>query len=141
MRTSKGLSTAQIMKQFQVTRNALRLYEDMGLLIKIDRTDSGYRRFTEKDLEDLNFILAAKNSGVTLNEIKDFFKIARTEQSLNCATVSNELAKKIDDIDLEISTLKEKKKFLSAFLDTCGSKTSNNKCTIIQTGFEKKSCC
>jgi MerR family Zn(II)-responsive transcriptional regulator of zntA len=93
MEPHKALSTAQIMKEYQVTRNALRLYEEMGLLVKIDRTDSGYRRFTDKDLEDLNFILAAKSSGFTLNEIKDFLKIARTAQTLNCKTVSTELTK------------------------------------------------
>ncbi len=129
------------MKEYHVTRNALRLYEEMGLLVKIDRTDSGYRRFTDKDLEDLNFILAAKSSGFTLNEIKDFLNIARTEQTLNCKTVSTELTKKVQDIDSEILTLKEKKKFLSSFLETCSSKASDNHCKIIQTGFEKTSCC
>lgn len=141
MEPLKALSTAQIMKEYQVTRNALRLYEEMGLLVKIDRTDSGYRRFTEKDLEDLNFILAAKSAGFTLNEIKDFLKIARTEQTLNCKTVAIELTKKVQDIDSEISILKEKKNFLSTFLETCSLKSGDNHCKIIQTGFEKKACC
>jgi len=138
---AKPLTTAQVTKKYQVTRNALRLYEEMGLLAKVTRSDSGYRHFTERDIEDINFILKAKASGFTLNEIKDFLKVARTEKSLNCKEVSAELSKKITEIDSEISTLHEKKKFLSAFLETCGSKTSSSECKIIQTGFEKKSCC
>ena len=138
---AKPLTTAQVTKKYQVTRNALRLYEEMGLLAKVTRSDSGYRHFTERDIEDINFILKAKASGFTLNEIKDFLKVARTEKSLNCKEVSAELSKKVTEIDSEISTLHEKKKFLSEFLITCGSKSSSSECKIIQTGFEKKSCC
>ena len=79
----KPLSTAQVMKKYQITRNALRLYEEMGLLSKVNRTDSGYRRFTERDIEDISFIRKAKNSGFTLNEIRDFLKVARSEKTLN----------------------------------------------------------
>lgn len=137
----KPLSTAQVMKKYEITRNALRLYEEMGLLAEVKRTDSGYRRFTERDIEDINFILKAKASGFTLNEIKDFLKVARTEKTLNCKEVSAELSKKIAEINIEISMLHEKNKFLSEFLKTCGSKSSTSECKIIQTGFEKKSCC
>lgn len=141
MDLNSSLSTSEIMNQYKVTRNALRLYEEMGLLVQIERTDSGYRKFTSKNLEELNFILNAKNSGFTLNEIKDFLNITRAQKSLNCETVAVELTKKLNDIDSEILILKEKKRFLNNFLETCGSKSSETTCNIIQTGFEKKSCC
>ena len=137
----KPLSTAQVMKKYQITRNALRLYEEMGLLGKVKRADSGYRRFSERDIADITFILKAKASGFTLNEIKDFLNVARTEKTLNCKEVSTELLKKVKEIDSEISTLHEKKNFLSEFLKTCGSKSSSSECKIVQTGFEKKACC
>ena len=137
----KPLSTAQVMKKYQITRNALRLYEEMGLLSKVNRTDSGYRRFTERDIEDISFIRKAKNSGFTLNEIRDFLKVARSEKTLNCKEVSTELSKKVKEIESEISTLHEKKKFLSEFLKTCGNKSSDSECKIVQAGFEEKACC
>ena len=90
----------------------------MGLLSKLTRTDSGYRRFTGKNIEDIRFILQAKSSGFTLNEIKDFLNVARTEKSLNCQEVTTQLSKKINAIDAEISTLHQKKNFLSEFLKT-----------------------
>ena len=136
-----ALTTTQIIKKFQVTRNALRLYEDMGLLASVKRTDSGYRHFSERDIEDINFILKAKSSGFTLNEIKDFLVVTRNEKTLNCAEVSLELTNKITEIENEIATLNDKKNFLSVFLKTCGSKSSSSECKIIKTGFEKKSCC
>ncbi len=137
----KPLSTAQVMEKYQITRNALRLYEEMGLLGKVKRADSGYRRFTEKDIEDINFILKAKASGFTLNEIKDFLNVTRAEKTLNCNEVSTEILKKVKQIDAEITILHEKKNFLSEFLKTCGTKSSSSECKIVQTGFEKKACC
>ena len=105
------------------------------------RADSGYRRFSERDIADITFILKAKASGFTLNEIKDFLNVARAEKTLNCKEVSTEFLKKVKEIDSEISTLHEKKNFLSEFLKTCGSKSSSSECKIVQTGFEKKACC
>jgi DNA-binding transcriptional MerR regulator len=52
-----------------VTVKALRHYERRGLLAP-RRTDTGYRRYTRRDLERLERIIALKSLGLSLTQIK-----------------------------------------------------------------------
>ncbi len=88
-------STADLMKTFDLGRNALRLYEEMGLLTGMGRTDSGYREFTTQHMEDLKFILEAKKVGFTLNEIKDLLEVVRSQNKMTCGTVRLKFLKKL----------------------------------------------
>lgn len=141
MINKERLSTSDIIKRTQVTRNALRLYEEMGLLTKVRRTDSGYRQYSEEDLQDLIFIQRAKKIGFTLNEIKELLVMNRKNTFLTCGKISKELEVKVDQIKNEINVLNQKKDFLSLFLKVCGSQESDNICKVINEGFTKKSCC
>lgn len=105
-------STSEVMKATGAGRNTLRLYEEMGLLVGMARTDSGYRKFDDQHLRDLNFIQDAKSAGFTLAEIKHLLDIFRSENQVTCGTVSNEVAGKLDEIDEQIKILESKKRFL-----------------------------
>ena len=141
MADGKKLSTSEFMKKFKLNRNALRLYEDMGLFSKVSRTESGYRQYSGKDEEDLSFILKAKEVGFTLNEIKELLAINRDDHFLTCGAVSSEITKKVEDIEHEISLLTSKRKFLKTFLTACEEKDKSNVCKVVENGFDKKSCC
>lgn len=60
-----------------VSAKAVRLWESRGLLPPTDRTEGGYRVFTEDDLAILQFIRQAKALGLTLTEIKDILELER----------------------------------------------------------------
>ena len=61
--TEQTLYTAgQAAKQAEVTRKAIRIYEDKGLLPPTERTEAGYRLFTPNDIAVLRFIRQAKTS-------------------------------------------------------------------------------
>ncbi|WP_029420010.1 MerR family transcriptional regulator [Alicyclobacillus macrosporangiidus] len=49
----------------------LHYYEEMGLLVPSDRTETGHRRYTEADLARLQQILSLKSIGFSLEEIRD----------------------------------------------------------------------
>ena len=134
-------STSEFMKKFNINRNALRLYEEMGLFSKVSRSDSGYRQYSEKDAEDLSFIIKAKDVGFTLNEIKDLLAINRNDHFLTCGTISSEIKSKVEEIDSEMKLLTAKRKFINTFLMACGEKDKSNVCKVVENGFNKKSCC
>lgn len=138
---TRTYSTADLLKKFDLGRNTLRLYEEMGLLVGMNRTESGYREFTDRHLEDLKFILEAKQVGFTLNEIKELLEVARNRKQMTCGTVSAEISTKIDEIEELMKLLEAKKLFLSDFLKTCGSKNKDSGCDIISVGFSKAACC
>jgi DNA-binding transcriptional MerR regulator len=53
-----------------VTVRTLRYYDRIGLLTPTDRSDAGYRRYSDDDLEDIEQILALKYLGFSLDEIR-----------------------------------------------------------------------
>lgn len=139
--TSTKLSTSDLMKTFDIGRNTLRLYESKGLLKAPKRTESGYRKYNQEDVEDLKFILEAKKVGFTLVEISELLNMMRNEEMITCGTVSSEIATKTREIDIQIKILLAKKGFLNSFLKVCSSNASNNRCDIKQSGFNSSSCC
>lgn len=134
-------STADLMKTFDLGRNTLRLYEEMGLLTGMNRTESGYREFKARHFEDLKFILEAKKVGFTLNEIKELLEVIRAQKKMTCGTVSAEISEKVDEINEQLRIFQAKKAFLKDFLQTCGSKKKESECDVMAAGFSKKACC
>ena len=141
MKNSTVYSTNDLMKLFEIGRNTLRLYEEMGLLTNLKRTQAGYRQYTQQHLEELKFIIDAKNVGFSLKEIKNLLNIVRSEKKVTCGTVSSELSEKISEIDKQILLMISKKSFLNDFLKTCGSKSENTTCDVTKAGFNKTACC
>ena len=133
--------TADLMKMFNIGRNTLRLYEEMGLLAGMGRTEAGYREYNRTHAEDLQFIIKAKDAGFTLNEIKALLCTIKSEEALTCGTVSKEISGKINELDTEFKILLAKKEFLSKFLETCSSNDEKNKCDVVGAGFNQKACC
>jgi len=55
--------------------DTVRYYEREGLLSPSKRTASGYRLFTDTDVERLRFIRKAKALGFTLNDVKELLRL------------------------------------------------------------------
>ena len=134
-------STAEVMKAFDLGRNTLRLYEEIGLLSAMPRSDSGYRKFNTQNLEEIRFILNAKKAGFTLGEIKELLNIARFQKKMTCGIVSSRVSKKIDQVKTQIEQLTTKQNFLSDFLRICQTNKSESKCDVVSVGFSRAACC
>lgn len=135
------LSTSDLMKMFDIGRNTLRLYEEVGILQNIQRTESGYREYSKTHAERLQFTLRAKNAGFTLNEIKDLLDMLDAQKNLTCGTVSNEISNKMSEVENHIHSLTLKKEFLGNFLEACKSNGSDKTCDVVSIGFSKDACC
>lgn len=55
----------------------LRYYDKEGLLPDLQRKESGYRIFSEQDLEAIGLIECFKQSGLTIKEIKHFMWLVK----------------------------------------------------------------
>lgn len=55
-----------------IPATTLRYYDKIGLLPFVERRESGYRMFTEKDIEMLQLIECLKLAGMTLSDIRQF---------------------------------------------------------------------
>lgn len=75
------------------TPTALRYYEQAGVLAPPDRTSSGYRTYTDRDLDRLRLITRAKDLGCTLDEIAD---LVRAWDDDECGPVKHRLRALVD---------------------------------------------
>jgi MerR family transcriptional regulator, Zn(II)-responsive regulator of zntA len=64
-----------------VSADTVRYYAKIGLLQPERDSESGYKRFDEKDMKRLGFIRRAKSLGYTLNEIKQIIEESRKGKS------------------------------------------------------------
>jgi MerR family copper efflux transcriptional regulator len=88
-----------------VSAKAVRLWESKGLLPPAERTEAGYRLFTDDDVAVLRFIRQAKALNLSLAEIKDILDLQR-DGATPCARVTELLDAHIAGIDRTLADLK-----------------------------------
>jgi len=65
------MQIGELARKTGVTSKTIRYYEEIGLVPPAPRTPSGYRKYSEDDIQRLEFIRSAKALGVALEEIKE----------------------------------------------------------------------
>jgi len=65
----------QVAERMQLTPSTLRFYDKEGLMPLLKRSDSGIRKYSETDLSWLELVCCLKNSGMQLDEIKQFMTL------------------------------------------------------------------
>ena len=68
-------SIQEVSKQTGLTAHTLRYYEKEGLLSGVERTQGGFRQYTDEDLERLGLICCLKNTGMSIQEIARFVQL------------------------------------------------------------------
>lgn len=93
-----------IAKQVDLNVKTIRYYEGLGLLSEPQRTETGYRVYSEQDVERLRFIKGAKALGLSLTEIKEILGLWG-EGTTPCSHVEHLLKDKVADLDRRIQEL------------------------------------
>ena len=88
-----------------VNPKTIRYYEGIGLLPPPPRTASGYRNYTDQDVERLKFIRSAKVLGIALEEIGEVLAF-RDRGVYPCPYVMRLIDAKAQEIELQIRGLR-----------------------------------
>lgn len=64
----------EVSKMFDIPISTLRYYDKEGLLLGLEKNDSGIRKFTKQSLESLRVIECLKKTGMQIKDIKEFMK-------------------------------------------------------------------
>lgn len=64
-----------VSKKTGLSAHTLRYYEKEGLLNSVERSQGGFRQYTDEDLEALGLICCLKNTGMSLQEIGQFVQL------------------------------------------------------------------
>ncbi len=71
METTTALTVGAVARLAGVTVRTLHHYDEIGLLVPEDRSEAGYRRYTARDVERLQRILAYRALGLPLESIAE----------------------------------------------------------------------
>ncbi|HZE30049.1 MAG TPA: MerR family transcriptional regulator [Actinoallomurus sp.] len=106
-----GLRISQLAERSGVPATTLRFYETVGLL-PAERTPTGYRVYDEMAVERLGFIGAAKQLGLSLEEVAELLQVWANG---SCAQVRDDLRPRLT---VRIAEAEQRSAELSAFVTT-----------------------
>lgn len=123
----------QLAKSAQVHIETIRYYERRGLIPKAPRRRSGYRQFSEKDLDRIRFIKHAKALGFTLEEISELLAL-KVEPLATCGDITQRIDAKLNDVEDKIKILLRLKKSLVKLKKACKEPNAPSKdCPILES--------
>ncbi|WP_417527256.1 Zn(2+)-responsive transcriptional regulator [Marinomonas shanghaiensis] len=123
----------ELAKAYNINNDTLRFYEKNALLTPSHRSESGYRLYSEKDKEILQFILRAKSVGFTLAEIRELLSIEIDKANSACADVKVLVDAKLSDVEKKLAELTRFQTSLKRLSNACcGGEESAEHCTILE---------
>jgi len=131
MATTNGtISIGQAARRSRLTPKAVRLYESKGLLPPAGRTESGYRTYSQRDVELLRFIRRAKSLGLRLEEVREIIDLERGGTQ-PCGKVLQLVGAHIREIDRTIADLRALRKTLVQVRDAAEASDQRGEAAIV----------
>ena len=101
-------SIQEVSEKTGLSAHTLRYYEKEGLILGVERTQGGFRQYTDTDLERLGLICCLKNTGMSIREISRFVQLTREGEH----TLEERVALLRDHRDQVIAKMEEMQKYL-----------------------------
>jgi len=117
----KTLTIGKLAKSCKVKIDTVRYYEKVGLLIPVDRSESGYRVYDQSSVKQLRFIRKAQSLGFKLQETKDLLELSRDSEA-DCGDIRDTAKLKIKEIELKVQDLLRMKNGLAELAEYCPGK-------------------
>jgi MerR family copper efflux transcriptional regulator len=87
-----------------VSAKTIRYYESIGLIPEASRTDSGYRTYSDKDVETLRFIHHSRNLGFSVKDVSMLLDLWR-DRNRASADVKALALSHVSEVDRKIEEL------------------------------------
>lgn len=121
----------QVAARAQVSTDSIRFYEREGLLAPENRTESGYRLYTEETVRRIDFIKHAQECGFTLTDIRELLDLRGADDSC-CSDIQRIAVEKKQQIDSRIRALQAMSGALGGLIEACsGGRTPVDRCPIL----------
>ncbi|MBX7231661.1 MAG: Cu(I)-responsive transcriptional regulator [Bdellovibrionales bacterium] len=112
------MNIGEAAKASGVNAKLIRHYESIGVVPKVNRTDSGYRLYSKNDIHLLTFVRRARNLGFSMKEIKRLISLWRN-RSRTSAEVKAMAKSHISALDQKIKELEEMRDTLLHLTKNC----------------------
>ena len=101
-------SIQDVSQKTGLSAHTLRYYEKEGLIKGVERSNGGFRQYTDEDLEALGLICCLKNTGMSLQEIARFVELTQQGE----ATLKDRVALLKSHRDMVLLRMKEMQIYL-----------------------------
>ena len=101
-------SIQDVSRKTGLSAHTLRYYEKEGLIKGVERSNGGFRQYTDEDLEALGLICCLKNTGMSLQEIARFVELTQQGE----ATLKDRVALLKSHRDMVLLRMKEMQIYL-----------------------------
>ena len=110
-----------------LSRDTIRFYEKVGLIktTHVKRLLNMYKDYSSETLEQLLVIKDLKESGFTLNEIKDMAHLYSMDPH-SCSDNVPKIKQKLEDVDAKIKALKKMRSKLAETASCCETGCPDN---------------
>jgi DNA-binding transcriptional MerR regulator len=127
-----------VAKRIGLSVDAIRFYERSSLLPHPPRTQGGFRRYAESDVETLAFIRRVQSLGFNLVEIRGLLQLRRNRLQ-PCAPVRRHLQEKLSDVRQKLADLHKLERELRSALRSCDQELRRRPahCPILREGSSK----
>jgi len=128
-----------VAKKIGLSVDAIRFYERNGLLPRPPRTQGGFRRYGENDVETLAFVRRVQGLGFKLSEIRGLLNL-RGNRLQPCAPVQRRLQEKLADVQRKLRDLHKLEHELRLALRSCNKelRKQDAHCPILRETRKRK---
>ena len=101
-----------------VSAKMVRHYESLGLLPRVNRTDSGYRQYSEPDVHVLRFIKRSRELGFSMEEIAELVSLWQNRRRAS-ASVKRIAQKHATELAVRIEAMQSVQRTLQHLIHCC----------------------
>jgi MerR family copper efflux transcriptional regulator len=101
-----------------VAAKMIRYYESIGLIAAAERTDAGYRQYSENDVQTLRFIKRSRDLGFSMERIGTLLGLWQ-DRERKSADVKRMAHQYIAELDRDIEKLQSIRQQLQRLADCC----------------------
>ena len=112
------MNIAHASHKSKVSAKRIRHYDSIGLLGQLSRSDTGYRQFSEVDIQNLIFIRHARDAGFSMQAIKALLGLWRNKRR-SSSEVKRVAARHLASIETKIKELAAIRESLRQLVNTC----------------------
>ncbi len=124
------MNIGEAAKASSVSAKMIRYYEQIGLIPAADRTESGYRAYSQADIHRLRFIRRARDLGFQVAEITDLLGLWN-DTSRHSADVKHLAEQHIADLEHRIESMRQMADTLKSLISCCAG-DERPECPILQ---------
>ena len=125
------LTIGKVAERAQVSADSIRFYEREGLIRPAEKSESGYRLYTEEAIRRIEFIKQAQECGFSLADIRELLELRSTDSAC-CDDIYRVSVEKKLQLEHKIKTLNAMSQALTRLIDMCShDRKSLDECPIL----------